>query len=84
MDNDLGKILRDTTDQSNYTRWQGGYFALKDLTMHMARLLKDNKCTHKSFSEEVTKHLGSEIKRYKELMLTTDMGKKMKDLENIK
>ena len=25
-----------------------------------------------------------EIKRYKELILTTDMGKKMKDLENIK
>ena len=81
---DLGKMLHETTDQHNYVRWQGSYFALKDLTEHMARLLKDSKCTHKSFAEEVTQHLGSEIRRYQELMLTTDMGKKMKDLEDIK
>jgi hypothetical protein len=81
---DLGKMLKDTTDHSNYTRWQGSYFALKDLTEHMARLLKDNKYTHKSFSLELTEHLGSELRRYQELMLTTDMGRKMKDLENIK
>ena len=81
---DLEKMLKDTTDQHNYVRWQGSYFALKDLTEHMARLLKEKDCTHKSFALEMTTHLGSEIRRYQELMLTTDMGRKMQDLENIK
>ena len=79
---DLKQMLHDTTDQHNYVRWQGSYFALKDLTEHMARLLKEKDCTHKSFALEMTTHLGSEIRKYKELMLTTDMGKKMDRISN--
>ena len=46
----------------------------------MDSLLKNNDVTFKSFSLELTKHLGAEIKRYEELILTTDMGKKMKEI----
>ena len=59
-------------------------FALQDVTRHMKNLLETEGCTTKSFASDITKHVGEEIKRYKELILTTDMGKKMKDLENIK
>jgi hypothetical protein len=50
----------------------------------MTKLLKDNDTTYKQFSLELTKYLGAEIKRYEELILTTDMGKKMKEIEDLK
>ena len=81
---DLGKILKDTTDQQNHARWTGSSYALNDLADHMRIFLKTEGCTNKSFAEDVVTHVGEEIKRYKELILTTDVGKKMKDLENIK
>ena len=73
-------MLLDTADQHNCARWQGALYALRDLMSHMKGLLETKGCTHKSFSLELTKHLGSEIKRYEELILTTDMGKKMKEI----
>ena len=79
---DLGKILRDTTDQSNYTRWQGSLFALKDLAKHIDFICKDYEPPY--VATKIMKHILDEIKKYDELMKTTDMGKKMKDLENIK
>ena len=81
---DLGQMLKDTADQQNHARWTGSSYALNDLANHMRTLLKTEGCTNKSFSSDVVKHVGEEIKRYGELILTTDMGKKMKDLENIK
>ena len=81
---DIKQMLLDTTDQQNHARWTGSMFALQDLIKHMDSLLKNNDVTFKSFSFELTKHLGSELKRYRELILTTDMGKKMKEIEDIK
>ena len=81
---DFKKMLLDTTDQQNHARWTGSKYALQDLTNHMKNLLETEGCTNKSFSSDVVKYVREEIKRYKELILTTDMGKKMKDLENIK
>ena len=81
---DFKKMLLDTTDQQNHARWTGSMFALQDVTRHMKNLLETEGCTTKSFASDITKHVGEEAKRYKELILTTDMGKKMKDLENIK
>ena len=77
-------MLLDTTDQQNHARWTGSMFALQDVTRHMKNLLETERCTTKSFASDITKHVGEETKRYKELILTTDMGKNMKDLENIK
>ena len=77
---DLKQMLLDTADQHNCARWQGALYAMQDLANHMSSLLENNDVTFKSFSLELTKHLGSEIKRYEELILTTDMGKKMKEI----
>ena len=79
---DLGKILKDTTDHSNYTRWQGSLFALKDLVRHIKSVCKDHEPPF--VAGKIEEYILAECKRYDELMLTTDMGKKMKDLENIK
>ena len=81
---DFKKMLLDTTDQQNNARWTEAVYALRDLMNHMQGLLKAKGCTHKCFSEDMVQYVGEELKRYKELILTTDMGKKMEEIENIK
>ena len=81
---DFKKMLLDTTDQKNHARWTGSMFALQDVIRHMKNLLETEGCTNKSFSSDIAKHVGEEAKRYKELIQTTDMGKKMKEIEDIK
>ena len=77
---DIKQMLLDTTDQQNHARWTGSMYALKDSIDFIADLLKDPKMTHKELGLKVTKHLIAEIKRYEELILTTDMGKKMEEI----
>ena len=81
---DIKQMLLDTTDQQNHARWTGSMYALQDLTNHMKNLLETEGCTNKSFSSDIAKYVGEEVKRYRELIQTTDMGKKMKEIEDIK
>ena len=73
-------MLLDTTDQQNHARWTGSMFALQDVIRHMKNLLETEGCTNKSFASDIVKHVGEEAKRYKKLIQTTDMGKKMKEI----
>ena len=77
---DIQQMLKDTTDQQNHARWTGAIYALRDLMSHMKGLLETKGCTHKSFSEDMVQYVGEELKRYKELSETTEIGKKMKDI----
>ena len=77
---DIKQMLLDTTDQQNHARWTGAVYALRDLMSHMKGLLETKGCTHKSFSEDMVQYVGEELKRYKELSETTEIGKKMKDI----
>ena len=77
---DIKQMLNDTVDQQNHARWTGSLYAMKDTVSFMADLLKDPKMTHKELGLKITKYLIAEVKRYEELILTTDMGKKMKDI----
>ena len=81
---DIKQMLLDTTDQQNHARWTGAVYALRDLMSHMTNLLKTEGCTNKSFASDVVKQVGEEIERYKMLVETTDMGKKMKEIEDLK
>ena len=77
---DIKQMLLETTDQQNHARWTGSMYALKDSIDFIASELKDPKMTHKELGLKITKYLIAEVKRYEELILTTDMGKKMKDI----
>ena len=81
---DFKKMLLDTTDQQNHARWTGSMFALQDVMRHMKNLLETEGCTNKSFSSDIAKYVGEEVKRYKELSETTEISKKMKEIEDIK
>ena len=77
---DLKQMLNDTVDQQNHARWTGSLYAMKDTVNFMVDLLKDPKMTHKELGLKITKYLIAEVKRYEELILTTDMGKKKKEI----
>ena len=77
---DFKKMLLETTDQQNHARWSGAIYALRDLMSYMRGLLKNAGCTHKSFSNDMVQYVGEELKRYKGLSETTEIGKKMKDI----
>ena len=76
----IKQMLNDTVDQQNHARWTGSMYALKDSIDFIASELKDPKMTHKELGLKITKYLIAEVKRYEELILTTDMGKKMKEI----
>ena len=83
---DIKQMLLDTTDQQNHARWTGSMYALRDLANHIKNIIESKdyknpeKFTSGKIAVEITKHIVEEIKRYEELILTTDMGKKMKEI----
>ena len=81
---DLGKMLKDTTDQSNYTRWQGNLDTLQAIANKIASMNKDKTIEHIQIPGKIMQYIKDECDKYNKLIMSTDMGKKMKDLENIK
>ena len=78
---DLEKMLRNTTDQYNYNTWQGSLYALKELVKYIESVLKDDE-PPKEAAMKITKHIVAEINKYEALIQSTDVGKKMKNLED--
>jgi hypothetical protein len=78
---DMGKLLKDTADQHNCSRYQGSMFALKEATTYIQSLVNENE-TPNQIAIKITKYLVDKVNQYKILIESTDMGKKMKDLEN--
>jgi len=77
---DMKKLLLDTADQHNCARYQGSVQALQNAANHIKTLVMDNKNT-KEIAIEITKHLVEELNKYKMLINSTDMGKKMNELK---
>ena len=78
---DLEKMLHNTTDQYNYNTWQGSLYALKELVKYIESVLKDDE-PPKEAALKITKHIVAEINKYEALIQSTDIGKKMKNLED--
>ena len=78
---DIAKMLHDTADQHNHARWQGSLYTLKDLVKYIESVLKDDE-PPKEVALKITQHIVAEINKYERLVRTTDVGKKMKNLED--
>ena len=78
---DIAKMLHNTTDQYNYNTWQGSLYALKELVKYIESVLKDDE-PPKEAALKITKHIVAEINKYEALIQSTDVGKKMKNLED--
>ena len=70
---DIEKMLRDTTDHSNYARWSGHLNALQDLAKHIESICKDHEPPF--VATEIMEYILAESKKYNDLMNTTETGK---------
>ena len=77
---DFGKLMQTQIDTSNYTRWKSAYDTYQDLGKFITNKL-DTPGYHKlDIGADIMKHIIEEIKKYEELMNSTEMGKTMKEL----
>ena len=70
---DLEKMLRDTTDHSNYATWQGSLNALQDLAKHIDSICKDHEPPF--VATEIMEYILAESKKYNDLINTTETGR---------
>ena len=70
---DLEKILRDTTDHSNYARWGGHLNALQDLAKHIDSICKDYEPPF--VATKIMEYILAESKKYNDLINTTETGR---------
>ena len=76
----FGKLMQQQVDSSNYTRWKSAYDTYQDLGKFITNKL-DTPGYHKlDIGADIMKHIIEEIKKYEELMNSTEMGKTMKEL----
>ena len=80
MDMDIGKLMQQQVDSSNYTRWKSAHDTLKDLGKFITNKLDTPKYNKLEIGADIMRHMIEEIKRYEELMNCTEMGKTMKEL----
>ena len=76
----FGKLMQQQVDSSNYTRWKSAYDTYQDLGKFITNKL-DTPGYHKlDIGADIMKQIIEEIKKYEELMNSTEMGKTMKEL----
>ena len=80
MDMDIGKLMQQQVDSSNYTRWKSAYDTYKDLGRFINNKLETPGYNKLEIGADIMKHMLEEIKKYEELMNRTEMGKTMKEL----
>ena len=80
MDMDIGKLMQQQVDASNYTRWKSAHDTYKELAGFITRRLDTPGYNKIQIGADIMKHMLEEIKRYEELMNHTEMGKTMKEL----
>jgi len=70
---DLEKMLKDTTDHSNYATWQGSLNALQNIEKHILSICKDHEAPF--VATEIMEYILAESKKYNDLMNTTETGR---------
>ena len=78
---DLEKMLRDTTDHSNYATWQGSLSALQDLAKYIESICKDHEPPF--VATEIMEYILAESKKYNDLMNTTETGRTLNKARGI-
>jgi hypothetical protein len=77
---DIGKLMQQQIDSSNYTRWKSAHDTYKELAGFITRKLDTPGYNKLDIGADIMKHMVEEIKKYEELMNRTEMGKTMKEL----
>ena len=80
MDMDIGKLMHQQVDASNYTRWKSAHDTYKELAGFITRRLDTPGYNKIQIGADIMKYLMEATKDAKHIMENTEMGKTMKEL----
>jgi len=84
QDINIEKIMRDQVDNDNYVRWSTKYNTYVDLGKWITSKLDEPGYNKIQIGSDVMKYILEQMESAKDIRDNTEMGKKMKELENVK
>ena len=81
---DLGELMRHQVDNDSYVRWSTKYNTYVDLGKWITSKLDEPGYNKIQIGSDVMKYILEQMESTKGIRDNTEMGKKMKELENVK
>ena len=81
---DIEKIMRDQVDNDSYVRWSTKYYTYQELGRWITSTLEEPGYNKIQIGPDVMKYILEQMESTKDIRDNTEMGKKMKELENVK
>ena len=81
---DFEKIMRDQVDNDSYVRWSTKYYTYQELGRWITSTIDKPGYNKIQIGPDVMKYILEQMESAKDIRDNTEMGKKMKELENVK
>ena len=81
---DLGELMRHQVENDSYVRWSTKYNTYVDLGKWITSKLDGPGYNKIQIGSDVMKYILEQMESTKDIRDNTEMGKKMKELENVK
>ena len=81
---DFEKIMRDQVDNDSYVRWSTKYYTYRELGRWITSTIDKPGYNKIQIGPDVMKYILEQMESAKDIRDNTEMGKKMKELENVK
>jgi len=81
---DLGELMRHQVENDSYVRWSTKYNTYVDLGKWITSKLDEPGYNKIQIGSDVMKYILEQMESTKDIRDNTEMGKKMKELENVK
>ena len=81
---DFEKIMRDQVDNDSYVRWSTKYYTYQELGRWITSTIDKPGYNKIQIGSDVMKYILEQMESAKDIRDNTEMGKKMKELENVK
>ena len=81
---DFEKIMRDQVDNDSYVRWSTKYYTYQELGRWITSTIDKPGYNKIQIGPDIMKYILEQMESAKDIRDNTEMGKKMKELENVK
>ena len=78
---DIGELMKTQMDTQNYTRWKSAYDTYVDLSAFITAKLSNPGYNKLDIGADIMNYMVEQIKKYEQLIDSTEMGKTMNELE---
>ena len=78
---DIGELMKTQMDTQNYTRWKSAYDTYVDLSAFINVKLSNPGYNKLDIGADIMNYMVEQLKKYEQLIDSTEMGKTMNELE---